>query len=114
MPGQIVVLHAYVHEARDEDRLMKLTKAARVPPQKLASVVLKGNFSGSAWIGLHWIVQGGVPAEENQELEWEGPMILRRVPITIDGSDHGEPIRCELHIGTDTGSAGEVAFELTS
>ncbi len=112
IPGQAVVLHAYVHESRDEDRLLKLAKHLPNPPQKLASIVLKGKYQKGDWIGLRWLVEGGNAAEENQDIEWQSPMILRRVPISIEGSYHGEAIRCELHIGTDQGSAGELEFEL--
>ncbi len=112
--GQTLVLHAYAHESRDEDRLLKLAKHLKNPPRRIAGIILKGQFARGSWIGLRWIVEGGNVAEENQEIEWQSPMILRRVPITIEGSDHGEPIRCQLHIGTDDGAAGELEFELPS
>jgi serine/threonine protein kinase len=109
-PGQTVVLHLYAHETRDEGELLRLAEGLENPPHWLGSANLPGQFSKKSWIGLRFLAKGFTVGEENQEIEWESPMVMRKVSILVPKNSYAEMIPCEVLIGTDNGAGGELKF----
>jgi len=110
--GSEVILHVYIHGAKEGVRLTEAIHACEEQPRVLGTVSTKRVITTGTRIGLHLGVTGAMMAEPLQEFDRADEALCCRFLLSIPADTKKKPLPGRLMIGQDGKLIGQIDFVL--